>query len=409
MAAQFSQTTRSLNGDTGRMAMAAWVVGAACLAGWGGWFFLGSVTVYEVSQRARVEVRQSPHPVHAEVAGRVVATSLAVGADVAAGEALVTLDDASDRLRLDEAHARLDALGREIASVRREMAAREDEKASDRQSGTAAADAASARAQEIEAAEAFARDYEARMRRLSAEGLVASVDLARAEAEAKKLAASRGSLASDLRRLELDGEARLNEHEATIESLQHALAVLQGEVATTQAAAARLETDVARHVVRAPVAGGLGSVAPLQPGTYVTVGQQLATVVPSGELIVVADFSPAVALGRVRPGQQARLRLDGFPWAEFGTVAATVTRVSSELRDGLVRVELALAEGAATAVPMQHGLPGRVEVAVEQTGPAVLALRAAGLLLAAPDTSPRVAGAPREQRLGDGSARQEAP
>ena len=36
---------------------------------------------------------------------------------------------------------------------------------------------------------------------------------------------------------------------------------------------------------------------------------------------------PEAALGRVRPGQSARMRLSGFPWTQWGTVPATVTRV----------------------------------------------------------------------------------
>ena len=38
----------------------------------------------------------------------------------------------------------------------------------------------------------------------------------------------------------------------------------------------------------------------------------LGTVTQRGELKLVADF-PAAALGRIQPGQAARLRLDGFP------------------------------------------------------------------------------------------------
>jgi hypothetical protein len=83
----------------------------------------------------------------------------------------------------------------------------------------------------------------------------------------------------------------------------------------------------------------------------------------------------------VRAGQTARLRLDGFPPAQFGNIGAVVSTSAHELRDGRVRVELALT-GLPGGVPAQHGLPGRVEVEVEQLSPAALVLRAAGLGLA---------------------------
>lgn len=114
----------------------------------------------------------------------------------------------------------------------------------------------------------------------------------------------------------------------------------------------------------------------------VAAGQKLATVVPAGELMVVAEFEPSAALGKVRPGQTARLRLDGFPWAQYGSLAATVTQVAGELREQRIRVELTPAAALPGAFALQHGLPGAVEVDIEQVAPAVLALRAAGLLRA---------------------------
>ncbi len=124
-------------------------------------------------------------------------------------------------------------------------------------------------------------------------------------------------------------------------------------------------------------------------------GERLATVVPHGGLIIVADFTPASVLGRIRPGQSARLRLDGFPWAQYGSVPATVTRVAGEVRDGLVRVEFTPVLAAAPRLALQHGLPGSVEVGIEQVSPAQLVLRAAGRFDAsAPAAAPLPAGAP---------------
>ena len=66
---------------------------------------------------------------------------------------------------------------------------------------------------------------------------------------------------------------------------------------------------------------------------------------------------PAVALGR-RAGQPARLRLDSFPWTQYGSLATTVSRVASEVRDGRVRVELTVASEPPARLPLQHGLRG---------------------------------------------------
>jgi membrane fusion protein (multidrug efflux system) len=134
----------------------------------------------------------------------------------------------------------------------------------------------------------------------------------------------------------------------------------------------------------------------LSTGAYVAEGAQLATVVPADDLIVIAEFSPSLTLGRVRPGQKAQLRLDAFPWAQFGSVPATVTRVASEIRNNLVRVELTPDVMPKNGIVMQHGLLGAVEVSVEEASPASLVLRAGGLLLGNP-TRPAAAVAEAAQ------------
>ena len=108
----------------------------------------------------------------------------------------------------------------------------------------------------------------------------------------------------------------------------------------------------------------------------------------------VAEFRPAAALGRIRPGQAARLRLEGFPWVQYGSLAARVSRVGSELRDGRIRVELDVPPQSSSRIPLQHGLPGAVEIEVERVAPATLLLRLAGRLVA----GPRASGAVGTQR-----------
>jgi hypothetical protein len=116
-------------------------------------------------------------------------------------------------------------------------------------------------------------------------------------------------------------------------------------------------------------------------------------VVPTGDVKVVADFLPASAIGRVRVGQHARVRLDGYPWIEYGTLAATVSGVGSELRGGRIRIELAVARDPSSPLPLEHGLPGVAEIEVERATPATLVSRAVGKMLAhrtsaAPATEP---------------------
>ena len=116
----------------------------------------------------------------------------------------------------------------------------------------------------------------------------------------------------------------------------------------------------------------------LQAGSFLEAGDRIGAVLASGRLMVVASFPATGALGRVRPGQPARLRLAAFPWMQFGTVPAVVSNVATEVRDGGVRVELEVLPEAPSSIMLQHGLPGTVEVEVERVTPATLALRSLG-------------------------------
>jgi membrane fusion protein, adhesin transport system len=326
-------------------------------------------------------VMQLPHHVAAPLSGRIKSAAVVIGQEVAINQVLIRLDAGAETLRLEEEETRLAGLPPRIASMRAELVALQQAKDEDLGATQAALDAASARVKEADATVKFARSNENRLKRQSAAGGVAEIDALRAMSEADKLSASRDAMTADLKRLEQDSQMRAHEAEARIENLRRSVVSLEGEMATARATIARIQQEIDRHVIRAPVTGHIGDAEELHPGEYVAEGQRLVSVVPLGELMIVGDFTPSSAMGRVRPGQHATMRLDGFPWAQYGSIDAMVSRVATEIRDGVVRVEFTPTPAASQAGIMQHGIPGVIEVAVERAAPATLVLRAAGLLL----------------------------
>jgi membrane fusion protein (multidrug efflux system) len=382
MATPFFRTTRAVEADGSPRRLWSLAVVALLGAGWLAWFFGVPVGVYETSQSARLEVDRAIHPVEAAVAGRVVATRLKLSETVQAGEILVELEAEKEKRRLDEEQRRLAGLAPQREALHRQIAAEEDALRLSRQTSRTASNEARARKQEAEVASKFADDESARLSKIG--NKLAALDVLRAQAEAEQRRSAAAALGLDVARVESDQLTRESQARAHIEQLHRDLADVESQVATTSAAVDVLAADIERHLVRAPVAGRVGAVLPtLQPGAFVKEGERLGAIVPSGELRVAAELTPASAIGRVREGQEARLRLDGFPWTQFGSVRARVVNVEAEPRDGHVRVELTVV-GAPPAVPMQHGLPGRLEVEVERATPAVLVLRAAGRLVTPP-------------------------
>lgn len=387
MPLQFSQTTRSLANDRSTAAIVAWILGVVLLAAWAAWFMLGRVTIYETSRKARLEVEQLPHHVAAQFPGKIASASLVIGQLVNAGDVLIEIDASVERLRLGEEEARLQGLAPRLDSLRKELVSVEQARVEDRRAAQAAIEAARARAREADAAVDFARGNERRLREQSTAGGVPQIDALRAASDTQRLIATRDALLADARRIDLDSQTRGHQAQAQIETLRRAIVTIEGDINTSHATIARLRRTIEQHVVRAPVAGRIGEMASLTADAYVSEGQRLATVVPPGELIIVADFDPGSAMGRVQPGQRGRMRLDGFPWAQYGSIDASVSRVASEIRDNLVRVEFAPTTAGISTEMLQHGLPGSIEVAIEDTTPASLLLRAAGMLLSTPKRS----------------------
>jgi membrane fusion protein (multidrug efflux system) len=305
---------------------------------------------------------QLPHHVAAPVSGQVVKAPVAIGQEVLANQVLVELDAGAERLRLAEEQTKLAGLPPRIASMQVELVSLQKAKDEDMRATQAALDAAAARIKEADATVKFARSNESRLRKQSVAGGVAEIDALRALAEANKLSAAKDAMTADLKRLEQDRQMRAHEAQARIENLRRSLVSLMGEMATSRATIARIQQTIDRHVILAPVQGRIGDVAALFAGAYVAEGQRLVSVVPPGALMITGDFNPGSAMGRVRPGQRATMRLDGFPWAQYGSVDATVSRVATEIRDGAVRVEFIPAVTGNPVVIMQHGVPGAVRL-----------------------------------------------
>lgn len=374
MSLAFPRSTRALRADRFRGTALALFAAAALLAAWAAWAFTARVPILETSGAARMEVDRSAHPIEASVAGRIASIRFATGQEVRTGDVLLELDAGSQKLQLEEEETRLAAFAPQLEALKRELAAAEKTLSDLRESGKTAIEEAKARHKEAETAARFAKEEVDRKTKAGEEDL----DLLRARAEAEKKSAAAETARLGVVRLEWEQRTKESVQQGTLEHLKREILRVEGESAVGRAAVRRLQEEIDKRRIRAPVDGAIGETADLRVGMNVSAGSRLGAVVPPGRLRLVADFTPSAALGRVRPGQRARIRLEGFAWTEYGMVDATVTRVASEVREGKVRVEFELHPAAGSRIPLQHGLPGTVEVEIDRVTPAALVLRALG-------------------------------
>lgn len=353
---------------------------AALLAAWIGWFFLAEIPVLETSLQARLETAGSLRFVQATVDDRVAENHMELGREVAPGSVLVALDSEAQRHQLAERRARLAAAHTQLDSVIRMAASEEAALRASREADRV--EEARAREQ-LEGSRAIAdhsqRDAE-RVRAQQEAGIISLSEAERLQAEAASRRAEANEAGLVVEQSKWRSLSDAFEGRTRLDRLRHEQGQLAGEIKVLEAQIAGLLHEIELRQIRSPVAGRIVELNPLAPGAVVEEGERMGAVLPDGGLRIVALFSPAAAVGRIRPGQPALLRLDGFAWTEYGAVHARVAQVGAEPREGLVRVELDVAPGSASRIPQQHGQPGRVDVEVERVSPATLVLRAAGLI-----------------------------
>jgi HlyD family secretion protein len=87
--------------------------------------------------------------------------------------------------------------------------------------------------------------------------------------------------------------------------------------------ASRLELAI----VRMPVAGTIAELKVRNAGEIVGAGSAIATVVPSGVPLMVEVNASDKDVAFVRPGIDARIKVEAFPFQQFGTARARVVKV----------------------------------------------------------------------------------
>lgn len=378
MPTPFSRTLRHLEADRYLHAGCLLAIVGGLLFLWSAWFVGSKLAVYALSSEARLEAQRPPHSVVAPVAGRIATIHVETGRRVEAGAVLFDLEADLEESQLAESTARLRALEAEFASLRVVLASEEEILRQASAASRAARAEAAARYQATVAAAALATEEARRSEQLYREGIVAEIQLARVRAEARRQLAELEGAERELEKLELEAGRDQQRRQAELDRLRSEVTVTAGEVAVSAAALRVRAEERARRRITAPVAGYVAEVTPQQPGAMVLAGESLATVIPADDLKVVAFFDPGVALGRVRPGQPAEMRLDGFPWSEYGAIAATVQRVAGEPRQGRVRVECSLVPDPEVNLPLQHGLPGVLAVEVDRLSPVGMVLHEVG-------------------------------
>jgi multidrug resistance efflux pump len=374
----FSKTMRELDRrrPVGAVVRLAAALGLLTALGW--WMARVPVALFETTTAARLEIDSSATAVQAAITGRVVEANVALGKTVHAGDVLARLDAIPEQLQARQEETRMSALQPQIDALNAQIAADEASGSDERRASQSAIEEARLHLREAETQARQAQIERRRYAQLASEGLSPTSERDRTSAEADRLEATLAALRSAIDRLEHEQKTRDSQRAVRIAEVRTRIAALESGRAGIAASIRRVNYDVERRIIQAPIDGVIGEAPVLRPGSVLQEGARVASIVPAGRLRIVAFFPPEASYGRIRRGAGAKLRLKGYPWTEFGVVEARVTEAGGEDRDGRTRVELEVLSSPTLKATLRHGMPGELEVEVERTTPLSLVMRTAG-------------------------------
>lgn len=190
---------------------------------------------------------------------------------------------------------------------------------------------------------AIGRDKYARSQALYERQLTSAAQLQEDEAvflaqQRADSAAQRALTDAEIDAARVEKEIRDLEHEHT-EALRLARQQLRADFNRLRGEIDVWETD---YVLRSPADGVVAFYDFWSDQQFVATGKQVFLVVPVTTQLVGRLPVRQGGSGKIRPGQTVRVRLDDFPYKEFGVVTGRVQSVSLVARDGahLVLVDL---------------------------------------------------------------------
>jgi membrane fusion protein (multidrug efflux system) len=209
--------------------------------------------------------------------------------DVAAGQALVKIDSRRYEMTVRQAKATVDAREADVAKSEADL------RQQDAVIAQAAADVETARVNSD-----LAQKENDRSAALAVRGFATQQKNEQTESA---LAQARSTV--NLKQAALDAARQ------QVATLKAELAQAEAQLAGAKESLSQAEIDLSDTVVRSPIAGRVGD-RTVQLGQFAQPGTKLLTVVPTGQIYLVANFKET-QVEKMRPGQPAEISVDAYP------------------------------------------------------------------------------------------------
>lgn len=160
-----------------------------------------------------------------------------------------------------------------------------------------------------------------------------------------------------------------------LQQLKMQAAQIKAEIAETQTQIQAAHARISDLFLYAPVNGTVTSLKISNPGEVAQPGQTVAEIAPAGIPLVLSALLPTAEAGLVQPGMQVQIKLDAFPYQEYGLLSGTVTSIApdteiDERLGAVYRVKVSLERSSVMhrqqRIPLKAGQTGRAEIVVQQ-------------------------------------------
>ena len=133
------------------------------------------------------------------------------------------------------------------------------------------------------------------------------------------------------------------------------LADAERQAADYEQRVAKARAHLSHLTLVSPIGGTVTAATVTSPGQVVTVGEEVMRIVPNDAVLEIEAYLENRDIGFVKVGQTAEVKIESFPFTRYGSLEATVARIST---DAIPEQDAQLIEGDPARATKNAGFAG---------------------------------------------------
>ena len=341
------------------------------------WAVTGEIDVYRTSQNGTLENQGGALKVQSQVSATIKESHLTLGMRVEKGDLLLQLDDKTASINLSKLEDELTANLQQQTILKEQTQLTAQKYQLLESSLKSEIKQIETQLEQSNKVLDTQQNIQNGFKALAKTSAVAQMDLLRQNLEVVKAESLTRVQTIELSNKRQEIPRNQREQDLAISQINSRLSALADRQEQLSRAIASAQIEVNKYAIKAAEAGEVVQLIALPKGNHITPTTNLATISNGADWLIHSQFSAKDAVGHVKQGQTARVLVDGFPWRQYGSLSATVSRVAKAGIDGRVDVYLQLRDNAESQIPLTFGQPVTVEIKTQSLSPMMLLLNAA--------------------------------